>query len=105
MKVRLQKLLSQWGIASRRQAETLIQAGKITLNGEVACLGQSADPTVDVIRCEGRRLGPENRPAIHCLLVNKPLGVVSTCHDPQGRSTVLDLLPRDWRQGLGIHPV
>lgn len=105
MAERLQKLLSQWGMASRRQAEAWIEAGRVRVNGEVAHLGQKADPTCDRLELDGRVLSPQNRPESYYLLLNKPAGVVSTCADPQGRPTVLDLLPPDLRQGSGIHPV
>ena len=101
MAARLQKILSQWGIASRRRAEELICAGRVVVNGRVATLGDSADPEVDQISIDGETLPA--RPQRHYFLLNKPVGVVSTCDDPQGRSTVLDLLPADFRQG--IHPV
>jgi 23S rRNA pseudouridine2605 synthase len=101
MAARLQKILSQWGVASRRRAEELIRAGRVTVNDRIATLGDSADPEVDRISIDGEIL--QARPQRHYFLLNKPAGVVSTCDDPHGRSTVLDLLPADFRQG--IHPV
>lgn len=105
MTERLQKLLSQWGVASRRQAEQLIREQRVTVNGEIAKIGQSADPNVDLIQVDGMALAAVNRPNFVYLLLHKPLGTVSTCRDPQGRNTVLDYLPTPWRQGKGIHPV
>lgn len=105
MEVRLQKLLSQWGIASRRQAEQLILAGQVKLNGQIAELGQKANPAQDQISLNGQVLRPVNCPQRLYLLVNKPKGTVSTCKDPQKRPTVLDLLPPKYRQGQGLHPV
>ncbi|MBD2104929.1 pseudouridine synthase [Leptolyngbya sp. FACHB-261] len=106
MAERLQKILARWGIASRRQAEQLIQSGRVRLNGEViTTLGHKADPTVDQIEVDGRPLESENQPAHLYLLLNKPAGVLSTCDDPQARRTVLDLLPAQWRSGQGLHPV
>lgn len=103
MAERLQKLLSQRGIASRRGAEKLILAGRVTVNGEVAAVGQRADFAVDRVCVDGADIG--QRPRCEYLLLNKPKGVVSTCDDPQGRRTVLDLLEADLRRGLGVHPV
>jgi pseudouridine synthase len=103
MTARLQKIMSQWGIASRRQAEEMIRSGQVTVNGRLAQLGDTADPAIDRIDVAGRRLAAP--PQRYYLLLNKPAGVVSTCIDPQGRSTVLDLLPPQLQQGLGIHPV
>lgn len=104
MQTRLQKILSQWGIASRRQAETMIQAGRVRVNGDIAHVGQTANPEVDRIQVDGRMIQPTNRPELLYLLLNKPAGVVSTCADPRGRRTVLDLLPLSM-QTQGIHPV
>jgi pseudouridine synthase len=101
MAARLQKILSQWGIASRRQAEDLIRARRVTVNGQVAILGDSADPDVDRIAIDGKVL--QALPERHYFLLNKPAGVISTCADPHHRKTVIDLLPIDLRQG--IHPV
>jgi len=105
MKERLQKILSQWGIASRRQAEQMILAGRVKLNGQIAQLGQSACTESDRIEVDGQLVQPTDRPQLVYLLLHKPAGVVSTCTDPQGRPTVLDLLPPELRQSQGIHPV
>ncbi|PZO57463.1 MAG: pseudouridine synthase [Phormidesmis priestleyi] len=103
MTERLQKLLSQRGIASRRQAEKLILSGRVTVNGKAAEIGQQADTAVDRICVNGVELGQP--PRCTYLLLHKPKAVVSTCKDPQGRKTVLDLLDAPMRTGLGIHPV
>ncbi|MGC9504379.1 pseudouridine synthase [Baaleninema sp.] len=105
MEERLQKLLSRWGIASRRRAETLIRDGRVCVNGQTAELGTKADPERDRVQLDGRLVSPQNRPAPLYLLLNKPIGVVSTCDDPQGRTIVLDLLPDAIAQGQGLHPV
>ncbi len=102
---RVQKILSQWGIASRRHAEEMIIAGRVRLNGQIVSLGDKADPNCDRLQVDGKIIQPANRPQATYLLLNKPLGVVSTCDDPQHRPTVLDLLPQQLRQGQGIHPV
>ncbi|MGK7877933.1 MAG: pseudouridine synthase [Xenococcaceae cyanobacterium] len=105
MAQRVQKILSQWGIASRRQAEKMILAGRVRLNGSVVQLGQRADPTTDLLEVDGKAIKSANRPQSIYLLLNKPAGVVSTCHDPKNRPTVLDLLPAELQDGQGIHPV
>ena len=85
--------MSAAGIGSRRAAETLIAAGRVSVNGEVVTtLGTRADPARDKIRVDGRQVsGAERR---RYLVVNKPAGYVTTRNDPQGRRTVLDLVPR-----------
>ena len=105
MVARVHKILSQWGIASRRQAEKIILAGRVTLNGSVVHLGQKADPSKDIIAVDGVPLQNSSRPRPIYLLLNKPLGVVATCSDPQNRRTVIDLLPAQLRSQQGIHPV
>lgn len=105
MTERLQKILSQWGIASRRQAEQMILDGRVRLNGNVVQPGQKANPQLDQIEVDGKPIYLSHRPQLTYLLLHKPLGVVSTCDDPQGRRTVLDLLPTDLRNHSGIHPV
>ena len=98
---RLQKLIAAAGLCSRRTAEAWIEAGRVNVDGQVSTLGDQADPDSQVIQVDGRPLCPRREPTV--LLINKPPGVISTCRDPRGRSTVLDLLPRPLRQGL--HPV
>jgi len=87
---RLQKILSESGIASRRKAEALIQEGRVSVNGRVARLGEKADPYHDSIKIDGQRVGLS--PAKLYLLLNKPRGTVTTSGDPEGRTTVMDLL-------------
>lgn len=101
---RLQKLLAQHGIASRRKAEEWILAGRVTVNGVPAHLGQKVDLAHDHVAVDQRPLEPQKRPETYHLLLNKPLGVVSTCADPEGRPTVIDALPPPL-QALGLHPV
>ena len=90
MKERLQKILSAAGVCSRRASETYITAGRITINGEMAQLGQQADPETDDIRVDGVPLG--QKPETVYLMLNKPRGYVTTVSDEQGRKTVMDLL-------------
>ncbi|QZZ22414.1 rRNA pseudouridine synthase [Leptothermofonsia sichuanensis E412] len=105
MDERIQKILSQWGIASRRQAEQMILEGRVRLNGVVVQLGQKANPALDHIEVDGLEIRPAGRPEPVYLLLNKPAGVVSTCTDPWNRVTVIDLLPPALQKHQGIHPV
>ena len=105
MTERVQKVLSQWGIASRRKAEKMILAGRVLINGQTASLGDKVDLSIDVLHVDNEVIKASNRPQSIYVLLNKPSGVVSTCSDPQNRSTVIDLLPVNLRQGTGIHPV
>ncbi len=99
---RLQKILSRHGIASRREAEQMILAGRVAVNGnKVTELGTKADPESDRIEVDGNLL-QTNAPKFVYLLLNKPIGVMSTCDDPQGRKTVLDILPSQYRH---VYPV
>jgi 23S rRNA pseudouridine2605 synthase len=105
MPERVQKILSQWGFASRRQAEQMILAGRVRLNGKSVQLGQRADPNCDQLEVDGAIVQVQGRPQPIYLLLHKPLGVVSTCHDPQAKKTVLDCLPAPLQKQQGIHPV
>ena len=86
---RLQKILAAAGVASRRAAEDLIRAGRVTVNGAVATLGESADADRDAIGVDGE---PIQRETLEYWMVHKPRGVLTTVSDPQGRSTVVDLV-------------
>ena len=90
--VRLQKLLSAAGVASRRTAEQLIADGRVTVNGNtVREAGTRADPACDDVRVDGRRVARNVRPRY--VLLHKPRGYVTTRSDPHRRKTVLDLVP------------
>jgi pseudouridine synthase len=93
MQARLQKILSTAGVASRRTAETLIQQGRVSVNGRtVTELGTKADPDTDDIRVDGRRVRePQRR---RYILLYKPRGYITTRSDPEHRPTVLDLLEK-----------
>jgi 23S rRNA pseudouridine2605 synthase len=97
---RLQKYLARCGVASRRASEQIISGGRVRVNGHVASeLGTSVDPGKDRVEVDGRRISP---PTAHTyVLLNKPIGVVSTASDPEGRRTVLDLVETDAR----LYPV
>jgi 23S rRNA pseudouridine2605 synthase len=90
MKQRLQKILSEMGITSRRKAEDLILEGRVTVNGQVAILGMKAEPGKDHIKLDGKLLfRPE--PKVY-LMLNKPKNVVTSLNDPEERPTVKDYL-------------
>jgi 23S rRNA pseudouridine2605 synthase len=99
--VRLQKLLADAGVASRRGAERLIQAGRVSVNGRpVAEPGAQADPAHDRISVDGREIG---RPEPKCyVLLHKPAGYLTTREDPRGRPRVFDLVPD---LGVRLHSV
>jgi len=89
--VRLQKLLAQSGVASRRKCEELMLMGEVEVDGEVVTrLGTKVDPRTAVIRVSGKRLPPVS-PNVY-LVLNKPRGVVSTMSDPEGRRTLSDFV-------------
>jgi 23S rRNA pseudouridine2605 synthase len=92
---RLQKLLARAGFGSRRACEELISAGRVTVDGEVARLGARADPRAQRIELDG--VPVVVRDDLVYYLLNKPTGVVTTADDPQGRPTVVELVPRDPR--------
>jgi pseudouridine synthase len=88
---RLQKLLAGRGLASRREAEAWILAGRVRVNGQVVAeLGARADPAVDRVEVDGRPLPPERRPLT--LVLHKPKGYVTTVKDPHAERTVMELL-------------
>jgi 23S rRNA pseudouridine2605 synthase len=96
---RLQKVLAQAGVGSRRACEELIAAGRVEVNGETAQLGRRVDVAHDRVTVDGVPVGV--RPGLVYYLVNKPLGVVSTSSDPQGRVALTSLVPPDPR----VYPV
>jgi 23S rRNA pseudouridine2605 synthase len=101
MEERLQKLLSAAGACSRRAAEGYIRAGRVTVNGLPAQLGQKADPARDRIELDGRPVGAAGEEFVY-LMLHKPVGYVTTLSDEQGRPSVADLI-RD--VGVRVWPV
>ena len=101
---RLQKVLAAAGVASRRAAESMIAAGRVTVDGRVASLGTQADPDRSVIAVDGRVIGAA---ASHAYLVlHKPAGVTSTTRDRHAETTVLDLVPTALiPDGARLYPV
>ena len=100
MTERLQKILSARGVASRRAAEAMIMDGRVTVNGTVAGLGQTADPQIDEILLDGKPL-PSGSEYVYILL-HKPRGFVTTLSDEKGRKTAAELVADC---GIRVYPV
>ncbi len=98
---RLQKIISDSGLLSRRKADLLIKQGRVTLNGRKAILGEKANPISDNILVDGRDLPKKLNHKV--FLLNKPYGIISSCQDNHGRKTILSLIPSHLRSGL--HPI
>lgn len=94
MRVRLQKLLAEAGLGSRRGCEEFITAGRVTVNGETAILGATVDPDVDAVVLDGQLVAVQ---AKEYWLLNKPSGVLSAVVDERGRPTVTDYVPTSAR--------
>jgi len=88
--VRVQRLLARAGIASRRKADELVAAGRVTVNGATALVGQTVDPIRDVVAVDGKPIKAPTLPV--WFVLNKPAGVLTTRKDPGGRRTVFDLV-------------
>lgn len=102
-KVRLQKLLADAGIASRRKCEELIASGRVAINATTATLGDKADPEFDVVTVDGEVV-PTSSDKVY-LLLSKPREVVTTVEDTHSRRTVLDLIPDELRARFRLYPV
>lgn len=100
MKERVQKILSSRGVASRRHAEELIVAGRVTCNGSLCCLGDSADPEIDEILLDGKPL-PAKSDYVY-LMLHKPKGYVTTLNDEHGRKNAAQLVADC---GVRVYPV
>lgn len=89
-KIRLQKFISEAGIASRRKAEEMIRSGLVKVNGKIANIGDSVDPKTDSVSVGGKKVRKEN--SLRYILLNKPRGYVTTTDDDLGRKCVLELV-------------
>ena len=98
---RLQKIISDSGLLSRRKADLLIKQGRVKLNGRQAIIGEEADPFNDQILVDGKDLPKKLNHKV--FLLNKPYGFISSCQDNHRRKTILSLMPSHLR--LGMHPV
>ena len=94
-RIRVQKAISQAGLMSRRAAEDLIAAGRVTVDGRRISLGDRVDPEGEQVEIDGDPI--PTRPGLCAYLLYKPPGVISTADDPRGRRTVVDLVPDDPR--------
>jgi 23S rRNA pseudouridine2605 synthase len=102
---RLQKILAEAGVASRRGSEALIAAGRVTVDGQVATVGDQLDPAGATIAVDGRTVEIGHRPRAY-LALHKPSGVTSTVRDRHADRTVVDLIPRDLSGRVGrLYPV
>jgi pseudouridine synthase len=99
MGMRVQKVLAQAGVASRRASEELVRAGRVRVNGKPAVLGMVVDPATDAIELDGLPLAAAE--ALHYVVLNKPPGVLSSLQSQGGRPTVRDLVPHELR----LYPV
>ena len=100
MAERLQKILSSYGVASRRQAEEMIRQGRVTCNGKICELGQTADPEADTILIDGKPL-PKSEERVYIML-HKPRGYVTTLSDEKGRKNAAQLV---MDCGIRVYPV
>lgn len=104
-KIRLQKYLAERGVASRRASEKLIEEGKVKVNGERVEVGVKIDPQRDKVSVHGKLLDVSEEKEKVYLMLNKPVGYVTTVRDEQGRKTVMELVAQANEKGGRIYPV
>ncbi len=106
--MRINKFLAEAGVSSRRGADELVTAGVVRINGVVAVSGDQVDEENDIVEVRGKRVTLPNVAPCY-LMLNKPVRVVTTAKDPEGRTTVLDLVPRELSETNGrqrrLYPV
>jgi 23S rRNA pseudouridine2605 synthase len=101
---RISKVLARAGVASRRGADELVAAGRVTVDGRPAQLGERVDPATARIAVDGRPIAAPETARIY-LALHKPMGVTSTVKDRHAATTVVDLVPRDLVRGARLYPV
>ena len=101
-KVRIQKLIAQSGLCSRRKAEEYIESGRVLINGRKCTLGDKAIPDKDIITVDGERIGAVRKRRLYYIMMHKPRGYVTTMKDERGRKCVTDLLGSGYE---GVYPV
>ena len=101
---RISKVLAAAGVASRRGADELVAAGRVTVDGRAAVLGEKVDPQEQAIEVDGRRIAEASGRSLY-LAMHKPAGVTSTVQDRHAATTVLDLVPADLARGARLYPV
>jgi 23S rRNA pseudouridine2605 synthase len=101
---RIQKVIASAGLSSRRGGEDLVRAGRVTVDGRPAIIGEQVDPEMQRVEVDGNVLPSVSGPR-HYLAMNKPAGIVSTVHDRHAPHTVMDLLPPDLPFGTRLYPV
>ncbi|MBQ6633048.1 MAG: rRNA pseudouridine synthase [Ruminococcus sp.] len=101
-KVRIQKLIAQSGLCSRRKAEEYIESGRVLINGRKCTLGDKAIPDKDIITVDGVRIGAVRKRRLYYIMMHKPRGYVTTMKDERGRKCVTDLLGSGFE---GVYPV
>lgn len=101
-KVRIQKVIADMGVCSRRKAEEMIQQKRVRVNGHPALIGQKIDPSKDLVTIDGERLFYTRKKQQVYLMMNKPRGYITSMHDDRGRRCVTELLPET---GVRVYPV
>lgn len=104
VRARLQKVMADAGVGSRRGSEDLIRAGRVTVDGRPAAIGEKVDPSLQRVEVDGKPLPAPAGPRSYWAL-NKPAGVVSTVRDRHAEQTVMELLPAEARRGTRLYPV
>jgi len=101
---RISKVLAAAGFASRRGADALVAAGRVTVDGRIAVLGEQVDPATQRLAVDGRTIGATAQDHIY-LAVHKPAGVTSTVRDRHAEMTIMELVPRELGRGARLYPV
>jgi 23S rRNA pseudouridine2605 synthase len=103
-RARIQKVIASAGLASRRGGDDMVRAGRVTVDGRAAIIGEQVDPTMQRVEVDGKPLPAVTGPRSYWVL-NKPAGVISTVRDRHAERTVMEYLPREVRRSARLYPV